>query len=402
VNYLSQQQVSSTFAARELHLSPRTLRHWKQHQPLNSVRPRGRRPVSCSAEQRNQVIHFLHEITGPNVSQESVRCLFKDVPACVIHDLVTRYKRVWRRRYARRGYRLTWNSPGRVWAIDHSESQHLIDGRFGYLFAVRDLASHQQLAWDACEGTGASEAVAILGNLFMVHGPPLILKSDNGSAFTSAAMQDLLNETGVAWLPNPPRRPQYNGALERSNGTLKTYTHQQAIRLGHPLRWTSEDLEQARLLANTITRPWGRMGSNPEEAWQSRSTLSHIERTQFQQELAQQYRIGTTDLALEGLSDLNRRQQGQLDRLAVSRTAEAKGYLTIRRDHRSERARFVNKRKAKRLANEFQQELKQSARGHSCCHAASERSSEKNLALTESCGTMTPAAAFNTMTTDIN
>jgi hypothetical protein len=200
----------------------------------------------------------------------------------------------------------------------------------------------------------------------------------------------------------PALRRQYNGALERSNGTLKTYTHQQAIRLGHPLRWTSEDLEQARHLANTIARPWGRKGPNPEEAWQSRSTISHIERTQFQQELTQQYPIAKADLALEGLSELNRRQQGQLDRLAISRTAEAKGYLTIRRDHRSERARFVNKRKAKRLANEFQQELKQGARGHSCCHAASELSSEKKFALTESCGTMTPAAALNTMTTDIN
>ena len=270
------------------------------------------------------MIHFLHEITGPNVSQEAVRCLFGDVPACIIQDLLTRYKRVWRRRYAKSGYRLTWNSPGRVWAIDHSESRKLIDGRYGYLFAVRDLASHQQLAWDACEGTGAREATAILGELFAVHGPPLILKSDNGSAFTSAEMQNLLKESGVAWLPNPPRRPQYNGALERSNGTLKTYTHQQAIRLGHPLRWTSEDLERARHLANTISRPWGRKGSTPEEAWQSRDTILHIERTQFQQELSRQYPVAKVDLALEGLSELNRRQQGHLDRLATQEPPKQK------------------------------------------------------------------------------
>jgi hypothetical protein len=56
-----------------------------------------------------------------------------------------------------------------------------------------------------------------LGQLFVEHGRPLVLKSDNGSAF-----------------------------LELSNGVLKTYTVSTPIHRGHPFRWTSEDLEHAR------------------------------------------------------------------------------------------------------------------------------------------------------------
>ncbi len=96
--------------------------------------------------------------------------------------------------------------------------------------------------------------------LFAEHGPPLVLKSDNGSAFIAHLMRDAMLEAVVAQLFSPPKHPEYNGTLERSNGTLKTYTHQHAIQEGHPFRWTSEDLEHARQLANTISRPWGCKG----------------------------------------------------------------------------------------------------------------------------------------------
>jgi transposase InsO family protein len=56
--------------------------------------------------------------------------------------------------------------------------------------------------------------------LFTRHGPPLILKWNNGLAFVSQLIRQLTSASGVAPLLNPARRPQYNGALERSAGTL--------------------------------------------------------------------------------------------------------------------------------------------------------------------------------------
>ena len=51
-------------------------------------------------------------------------------------------------------------------------------------------------------------------------------------------------------------------------------------------RWTSADLEQARTLANTISRPWGMTGPTPAEAWHRRQPISRQQRNTFQAHLA--------------------------------------------------------------------------------------------------------------------
>lgn len=350
MHFVENSPCPSGVAARRLGVSARTIRHWRKRCARKTLCPRGRPLKACPPEQRNAVIHFLHRVTGPCVSLDALRGLFPDIPRCILAQLVCRYRRVWKRRYARSGFRLTWHRPGRVWAIDHSEATHSIDGSFSYIFAVRDLASHCQLAWTPCRSTGSREAVAILSELFTQYGPPLILKSDNGSAFVSDQMGQLLLEHTVARLFNPPRRPQYNGALERSNGTLKVYTQQQAIAEGHPFRWTSDDLERARNLANTISRPWGHRGPTPEQAWNDREPLGPEERTQFQIVLGQQRAAARVDLGFAVDEALTATQQAQLDRLAITRSAEALGYLAIKRRRHSERPRRIRKREALALA----------------------------------------------------
>ena len=88
----------------------------------------------------------------------------------------------------------------------------------------------------------------------------------SGSAFIADLTREAMLQAVVAQLFSPTKHPEYNGSLERSNGVLKTYTHQHALQEGHPFRWTSEDLERARQLANTISRPWGHRDLSPEEA----------------------------------------------------------------------------------------------------------------------------------------
>ena len=48
---------------------------------------------------------------------------------------------------------------------------------------IRDLASHCQLAWRPVRGETADDVLPVLQELFALHGPPLVLKNDNGSAF---------------------------------------------------------------------------------------------------------------------------------------------------------------------------------------------------------------------------
>jgi transposase InsO family protein len=286
---------------------------------------------------RNQVFRFLHEVTGPAVGLPALRPLFAQVPRCILADLLRRYRRVWRRRYRRKGYRLTWHVPGAVWAMDFSEAPHPIDGVYEYLFAVRDLASHYQIAWTPVPDLRAETVLPLLWQLFPEHGPPLVLKSDNGSAFIAELLTDLMANQQVAQLFSPARRPQYNGALERSNGTLKTYTGLHAIREGHPLRWTSDDVEHARQLANTISRPWGHRGPTPAESWQAREPIDADRRQAFQDVWQQNLPQAADDLGLKDTSSLAPSDRRRLDRLAISRAVEQLGYLTMKRERRRKR-----------------------------------------------------------------
>jgi hypothetical protein len=223
--------------------------------------------------------------------------------------------------------------------MDFSEAPHPIDGVYEYLFAVRDLASHYQIAWIPVPDLRAETVLPLLWQLFREHGPPLVLKSDNGSAFIADLMTDFLATRQVAQLFSPARLPQYNGALERSNGTLKTYTGLHAIRESHPLRWTSDDVEHARQLANTISRPWGHRGPTPEESWQAREPIDADQRQAFQDALQQNRPQAADDLGLKDSSALSPSNRRRFDRLAISRTVEQLGYLTMKRERRRKRKR---------------------------------------------------------------
>ena len=226
--------------------------------------------------------------------------------------------------------------------MDHSEATQLIDGQYEDTFAVRDLASHWQVAWRGVQSTGADEACEILEELFARHGPPLVMKSDNGPAFIAEVMQELLRRHRVTPLFSPKRRPQYNGALERSNSTHKVYTHQQAVAEDHPRYWTTANLDAARLLANSITRPWGHQGPSPDEAWQQRDAITEEQRDEFARELESQRDVACSELGFADRENLTPIQQSRLERLAISQTLQRLGYLTkheVRRPARKPKRR---------------------------------------------------------------
>jgi len=333
---MSKQQAADCLGA-----SARTLRHWQRREKIDGLaaHPRGRPPATCDVQRRNEIIGFLHHVTGPVIGLPALQALFTEVPAGILENLLWRYRRVWRRRYRRQGYRLTWHVGGAVWAIDFSEAPYLIDGVCMYLFAVRDLASHYQIAWIPVPDLRAETVLPLLEQLFLEHGAPLVLKSDNGSAFIAELLTEFLTAKQVSQLFSPARRPQYNGALERSNGVLKTYTGLHAIREGHPFRWTSDDVEQARQLANTISRPWGRQGPTPEETWQARKPITAEQRGEFVQSVQEQLPKAAEDQGLPSVASLSPAQNRMVSRMAISRALEQSGHLTMKRARRRKRRR---------------------------------------------------------------
>ena len=96
-------------------------------------------------------------------------------------DLLERFRAWWCRRHGQYGRVLHWQTAGRVWAADFTETSQLAPDlsplASGYVLAVRDLASGCVLAWEPIPALTEEVACDQLARLFAVHGAPLVLKS---------------------------------------------------------------------------------------------------------------------------------------------------------------------------------------------------------------------------------
>ena len=203
------------------------------------------------------------------------------MPRCELHDLQAAYRRHFRLTHRTSREQLTWPVPGRVWAADHAQPPSPVDGRDPALLSVRDLASGLELAWLPVPDETAATTAQVLATLFARHGPPLVLKSDNGSAFKSRTLQALLEAHRIVALRSPPRTPRYNGSSEAGIGSLKKRTRHFAARQRRLGTWTRQDLEAARRQGNELTRPQGHRGPTPAERWADRSPIRDQERDQL-------------------------------------------------------------------------------------------------------------------------
>jgi transposase InsO family protein len=328
---LGKRAALETVAAR-LWVSPRTLRGWchRWREQEREAGPRGRKPSRGPRERRLAVLAVL-SLTGLHVGLPSLRRIFPELSRAELADLKWRMLRVRRRRGRVLGGVLTWTTPGTVWAMDHAHPPGRIDGLFRTMFMVRDLASSNQLDALPCIGETDIETCDRLEGLFLTLGPPLVLKCDNGSAFRSQRMRDLLNEYHVLDLLSPPRTPKYNGAIEAGNGSIKVRAHHEAARHGRPGEWTCDDLEAARLMANELGRPFGMNGPTPDEAWAARRRILDEERTALLVRTAECWLEDCRGRGYLPGVPIGRREADTMYRTALVRALIDKGLLVIGR-----------------------------------------------------------------------
>jgi transposase InsO family protein len=224
--------------------------------------------------------------------------------------------------------RLAWQVPGTVWAMDHTDCGAAIDGESKVALAVRDLGSGNVLAWERAPAT-AKETRERLERVFLEAGAPLVLKSDNGSAFIAEELKELLERWGVVRHLSPARRPQYNGSIERTIGWLKTFTSHRADRDGRASAWRGEDLEEARVLSNATARPWGARGPTPAERWHSRSPISAEDHGVFLEAVAEEETILRAEVIAWGQTGA--RAEARIRRKAIYRALVARGLLSVQR-----------------------------------------------------------------------
>ncbi len=231
-----------------LGLAPRTLRDWRLDFDRNQLRAvaLGRPMLGATREERNLVIRHIDE-AGPGFSLAALRLKFTEMSRAELDDILHRYRRLWRKRNRRPLHVLHWPILGAVWVIDFHGPRPLIDGLRPYLLAVRDLASGHVLLWLPVDDPSADTVVRAVIDLFTVRGAPLVLKSDNGSAFIAAELRQLIKNFGVKNLYSPPHAPRVQlSASKQSIGSLKIRTEAHAARHGHPGSWTWDDVAAAR------------------------------------------------------------------------------------------------------------------------------------------------------------
>lgn len=279
-NHARQQDIPVAWVIRRLSLSERTARRWRQPSRGSAPARCGRPACHATIAQRNAAGQFLSQ-SGAGVPLYALRRVFPEVRRADLQDVHRRFRRVEQRRRRRRQCRLDWRCPGTVWAADFKERREPLEGRFGWILSIKDLASRCQLAWLPLTEATAAAVQAVYQQLFDEHGPPLVLKSDNGGQFRDAGTKALLAAHEVTPLYNPTRRPSYNGGVERANGQLAGYQEALAQSRGRPGLPTCQDAESALRLANDLARPDGLRGPTAGEIWAARSPVSPAARAAF-------------------------------------------------------------------------------------------------------------------------
>jgi hypothetical protein len=319
-------------AAGALRLAPGTLAFWEHRQRYDDLaaRPLGRPCDHGTRQMRNAALGFMR-IVGFDVTVAAVQRAFPALACREVQNLHARFRWDCCQERQRLLYVLHWHHPGAVWAMDHVGPLTPIDGRWPYVFSVRDLASGCQLAWLPVLDESAAAVTAALQRLFLEHGPPLVLKSDNGSGFTADETRRFLDGWQVLPLLSPPYTPEYNGACEAGNGSLKTHTNERAAQADPIGQWTAEDCEAARCMANELNYPQRLHRSTPLAVFAGRTSISPDTRAAFRLTVERERVEERTAQKLPLETDLGHAAQAAIDRVAIRRALVEHGTLTFTR-----------------------------------------------------------------------
>ena len=126
---------------------------------------------------------------------------------------------------------IAWHMPGVVWSLDDTELAR-VNGHCLCLHQVQDLASRYKCRPWVGEQILGETVAARLEQLFVEHGPPLVLKRDNGGNLNQAAVDVILARYWVMPLNSPRQYPPYNGGMERAIREVKAPLRAQLHRNG--------------------------------------------------------------------------------------------------------------------------------------------------------------------------
>ncbi len=107
-----------------------------------------------------------------------------------------------------------------VWSYDFVQTR-THDSRSFRLLTIIDEYTRECLAIDIGRKLTKEDVLDRLTNLFVCHGIPEHIRSDNGSEFTAKAVRSWLQRLGIKTLYIEPGNPWENGYIESFNGKLR-------------------------------------------------------------------------------------------------------------------------------------------------------------------------------------
>lgn len=110
--------------------------------------------------------------------------------------------------------------PNHVWSYDFV-AERLISGRKIRILTVIDEYTRQCLALRVSYALKSDDVMDVLTDLFIEHGLPDHIRSDNGSEFTAKSIKGWLKRLKVKTLYIEPGSPWENGYNESFNGRLR-------------------------------------------------------------------------------------------------------------------------------------------------------------------------------------
>jgi putative transposase len=155
--------------------------------------------------------------------------------------------------------RLRPEHPNHVWSYDFVEDR-THDGRKFRMLNVIDEFTRECLAIRVNRNLKAVDVIDVLSDLFILHGVPGHIRSDNGSEFVAKAVREWITAVGAKTAYIEPGSPWENGYCESFNSKLRDELLKGEI--FYTLKEAQIVIESWRRHYNTV-RPHSSLGYKP-------------------------------------------------------------------------------------------------------------------------------------------
>lgn len=290
--------------AKALGVSERTLRNWRSFGLKAKKQGRPAHDGEISAVARIRIFELMKKHGAPGWRKIAAE-LNGETPVRLVQRYVAEYKAMLRKKAAPRS-RTDVNGKNVMWSIDGAFMQR---GKRNKHQVIKDRGTKKLIARRSYSSKSA-DVVGFLEDIRLKDGLPLVLSSDNGSAYKCKSLCSYLKRWQVVHLRSLPRTPQHNGAEERSIRELKEVA---AIEKSGP--------ETAVEIVNGRPRKYGLIWSSTEDIYENWNVqYNESDRAEF-------FNACTEKLNLLCSNNLTARQLRLNEREVILDELKVRGYI---------------------------------------------------------------------------